>query len=82
MSSKLVMGQRCTKAAVNFTMLGGSGCSSSGVKPIRPLPFFVVTIFTLVLVGRLASKAVSAASMLRRKFSTNTLAWRGCSRAA
>ena len=30
MSSKLVIGQRCTKAAVNVTMLGGSGCSSSG----------------------------------------------------
>jgi hypothetical protein len=40
----------------------------------RPIltPCLVVTILTLTLAGRLASKAVSAASILPRKFSTNT----------
>ena len=28
-------------------MLGGSGCSSSGVRQMRPFPFLVVTIMTL-----------------------------------
>ena len=82
MSSRLVIGQRCTNAAVKAEMLGGSGCSSSGVRQIRPLPFFVVTIFTFGLAGKFASKAVSATSILRRNSSTNCLASRGCPRAA
>ena len=82
MSSKLVIGQRCTKAAVSATMLGGSGCSCSGVKPIRPFPFFVVTSLTLVLVRRLALIAASAVSIfvaqLLHKHSCFTRLFQGC----
>ena len=63
-------------------MLGGSGCSSSGVGEMRPLPRFVVTMETLGLLGKFKFNASSAASILRRSVSTNTLASRGCSMAA
>ena len=77
MSSKFVNGQRCTNAAVKAEMLGGSGCSSSGVRQIRLLPFFVVTIFTFGLAGKFASKLVSAISILRCNSSTNCRALSG-----
>jgi hypothetical protein len=82
MSSKLVIGHRWTKAAVNATMLGGSGWAASGVRRIRPLPVLLATIFTWGLVRRLASKAASAAVILLRTCSTNVSAARGCPRVA
>ncbi len=76
------MGQCSTKAAVSLMMLGGSGCSSSGVTEMRPLPRFVVTMETLELLVRSEFSVASAASILLPSVSTNALASRGCSIAA
>jgi hypothetical protein len=49
-----------------------------GNRQIRPLPFFVVTIFTFGLAGKFASKVVSVISILRCNSSTNWRALTGC----
>ena len=76
------MGQRSTNEAVSLTMLGGSGCSSKGVREMRAFPRLVAAMTTLELLGKLTSSAASAPSTLPRSVSTNDLASRGCPMAA
>jgi hypothetical protein len=77
MSSRLVIGQRSTRAAVKAAILDGSGCASSGIREMRALPVLLITILTWALVGRSASTAARAASILARIFATKASVSRG-----